>query len=114
MQAAAKELGADYKPKANGSVDSMIGGFKLYSDICDQIKDDKKLIDLLHQVLTSACYDDKECRTLTIDFGHYIGSYYQDEKKKRLQMKIGSLTDTLLHCRLMIGKNSLLTHLYLQ
>ena len=84
MQAAAKELGADYKPKANGSVDSMIGGFRLYNEICTEIKKDTELIGLMQQVLSSACYDDKECRTLTIDFGHYLGSYYQDEKKKEL------------------------------
>ena len=84
MQAAAKELGADYKPKANGSVDSMIGGFRLYDEICTEIKKDTELIGLMQQVLSSACYDDKECRTLTIDFGHYLGSYYLDEKKKEL------------------------------
>ena len=44
MQSAAKELDANYKPKANGSVDSMIGGFRLYDEICTEIKKDKELI----------------------------------------------------------------------
>lgn len=44
MQSAAKELDANYKPKANGSVDSMIGRFRLYDEICTEIKKDKELI----------------------------------------------------------------------
>ena len=82
MQTAAKELDSDYIPKANGSVDSMIGGFQLYDEICCEIQKDEELIALMHQKLSSSCYEDKKFKTLTVDFGHYIDSYYQYDKKK--------------------------------
>ena len=82
-QAAAKDLDADYKPKANGSVESMIGGYKLYDEIREAICKDEELLALVQDALTPACYSDPRYITLTIDFGHYLGSYYVDEEKKQ-------------------------------
>ena len=81
-QAAAKELGSDYKPKANGSVESLIGGYRMYDEICAELVKDTELLNLVQSALTPACDPDIKYKTLTIDFGHYIGSYYSYEKKK--------------------------------
>lgn len=82
-KAAANDLDSDFIPKGNGSVDSMIGGFGIYEEIRTEIRKDTELANLLQQSLTSSCYNDPELITLTIDFGHYLGSYYVDEKKKQ-------------------------------
>lgn len=80
---AARELDSDNKPKANGSIDSMIVGFRMYDEIHAEILSDPELRTLMEQRLTPACYPDPNLITLTVDFGHYIGSYYQYEKKKQ-------------------------------
>ena len=79
----AKEIGADYSPKANGSVDTVIAGWKMYDEICAEIKKDTELCTMMAESLTANCYPDPECKTLTIDFGHYVGSYYAAEKKAK-------------------------------
>lgn len=82
-EAAAKDLASDYSPKANGSVETMLGGFRMYDEICAEISKDAELCDMLREVLTPVCYPDSKYKTLTIDFGHYIGSYYLYEKQAR-------------------------------
>jgi 5-methylcytosine-specific restriction protein B len=82
-QAVSKDLAADYTPKANGSVETMIGGLRMYDEVCTEISKDEELLFLVRQVLTPACYRDPAFKTLTIDFCHYVGSYYLDEKKKQ-------------------------------
>ena len=82
-QAVSKDLSSDYSPKANGSVETMIGGFKMYDEVCTALSEDEELLSLLRQALTPACHPDTAYKTLTIDFGHYVGSYYLDEKKAK-------------------------------
>ena len=78
----ANELGADYKPKRDGSVETMIGGFQMYDEICSELSKDDEIQMMLKNALTDKCYSDPELKTLTMDFGYYIGAYYQYEKKK--------------------------------
>ena len=80
-KAAAKDLGSDYHPKANGSVGNVIDGWRMYDEICAEISQDEELCNLLRKSLTPSCYADPAYKTLTIDFGYYIGSYFVDEKK---------------------------------
>ena len=89
-QAVSKDLASDYSPKANGSVETMIGGFKMYDEVCTALSEDEELLSLLRQALTPACHPDTAYKTLTIDFGHYVGSYYLDEKKYRKAMFLRS------------------------
>ncbi len=74
--AAATMLSSDYKPKANGSVDSMISGFRMYDEICEAIAADPDITKMVKNVLTTTCYSDPKMKTATIDFGFHLANYY--------------------------------------
>lgn len=83
-RAAARELSTDYMPKKNGSVESLIGGFRMYDEICEAIKADSEIVDLFKNGITESCYPDPELRTATIDIGFYLARFYlskQDAEK---------------------------------
>ena len=81
FKAAATELTADYMPKRNGSVDSLIGGFQMYDEICKVVASDESLRDMIQKALTPSCYPDPEMRTATIDVGFYLARFYLEERK---------------------------------
>ena len=81
FKAAAIELTADYMPKRNGSVDSLIGGFKMYDEICKVVAADESLKEMIQKALTPSCYSDPEMRTATIDVGFYLARFYLEERK---------------------------------
>ena len=83
LRAAATELSSDYRPKRNGSVDSLIGGFQLYDEICSVIAADESIKAMIQSALTSTCYPDPEMRTATIDVSFYLSRFYLDEQKKK-------------------------------
>ena len=79
-RATAAELSADYKPKRDGSVDSMIGGYHMYDEICEVIASDESIKQMIRNALTTSCYPDPEMKTVTMDIGFYIARYYQKEQ----------------------------------
>ena len=83
LRAAATELSSDYRPKRNGSVDSLIGGFQLYDEICSVIAADESIKEMIQNALTSSCYHDPEMKTATIDVSFYLSRFYLDEQKKK-------------------------------
>lgn len=80
-RAAAIELSSDYRPKRNGSVDSMIGGFEMYDEICKAIASDPDIPEMVKNALTVTCYSDPELKTTTIDLGFYLARFYLEERK---------------------------------
>lgn len=72
----AKELQSDFLPKRNASVSCMIGGIKLYDEICEQLKKDEILISMLQSVITDTCYKDTALKTMTIDIGFFVSRFY--------------------------------------
>ena len=82
-RAAANELSADYVPRKNGSTDSMIGGFKMYDEICEAVKSDNEICQMIQEHLTDTCYSDPEYKTATIDVGFYLARFYVQEKKNQ-------------------------------
>ncbi len=80
FKAAATELSADYMPKKNGSVENLIGGFKMYDEICKEIVCDSSVKEMIQKALTPSCYSDPEMKTATIDFGFYLARFYLDQK----------------------------------
>lgn len=80
FRTAARELSSDYMPKKNGSVESLIGGFKMYDEICEAVKADNDIRELIKSGLTASCYPDPEMRTATIDVGFYLTRYYLADK----------------------------------
>lgn len=71
----ANEISLGYKPKKNGSVETMIGGFKLYDEICEVIQQDKSFREMLDAVLDDNCYPDPYLRTMAIDIGFYVSRH---------------------------------------
>jgi 5-methylcytosine-specific restriction protein B len=80
-RAAATELASDYRPKRNGSVDSMIGGFQMYDKICKAIVADPDIPEMVRNALTSTCYPDPDMKTTTVDLGFYLARFYLEERK---------------------------------
>ena len=76
----AEMLDDTYRPKGNGSVDNVIGGFKMYDEIRVILKKDAELRKMLDSSLTDSCYPDPEMITLTMDIGFYAGRFYGDEE----------------------------------
>lgn len=68
------ELKSDYPIKANGSVDNIINGFKMYDEICSVLNENIELHKMLKEVLTDDCYSDSRLKTLTIDLGFFVGT----------------------------------------
>ena len=83
LRAAATELSSDYRPKRNGSVDSLIGGFQLYDEICSVIAADESIKAMIQNALLNSCYPDPEMKTATIDVSFYLSRFYLDEQKKK-------------------------------
>lgn len=77
----ASEIAISYKPKRNGSVESLIGGYKMYDEICEAIQDDTELCLMLSSTLTDDCYSDPDFKTVTIDFAFYLSRFYLPEQK---------------------------------
>ena len=76
----AAELSSDYRPKRNGSVESLIGGYQMYNEICKVINEDAELVDLFQSSVTDTCYPDSKRNTVTVDVGFYISRFYLEEK----------------------------------
>lgn len=83
FRAATTVLAADYIPRKNGSSDSMIGGFKMYDEICEAVKLDDDICKMLQDSLSDSCYPDPEYKTATIDVGYYLARYYAKEQSQQ-------------------------------
>ena len=70
-------------PKRNGLVDSLIGGYHMYDEICEAIKKDADLKNMLQQSMVPSCYPDPELKTLTIDVGFYLACYSSERTQDR-------------------------------
>lgn len=75
----ADELGSNYKPKRNGSIDSLIGGFAMYDELCKAISGDEEILSMVKAAINDSCYTDPKLKTLTVDVGFYLSRFYLDE-----------------------------------
>ena len=75
-------LSSDFKPKKSSSPDYLIGGYKLYDEICEVLKQDSELRDMLQSHITDSCYPDPEMHTLIADIGFYVDRYYSEKNIK--------------------------------
>lgn len=76
IKTVADELESDYRFKKGAYTDNIRNFYKLYDEICEELKQDTELVDLFKSQLTDSCYPDSELRTLTFDVGFYISRYY--------------------------------------
>lgn len=92
-RAVAKELDDSYLPKKNGAAETMVGGFKMYDEICKILKRDAELRQMLESALTDNCYKDSQLKTMTIDFGFYLARFYKKQKITRCWF-VGAYSDS--------------------
>lgn len=76
IKTVAEELESDYQFKKGAYADNIRNFYKLYNEICEELKRDKELVNLFKSRLTDSCYPDPKLRTLTFDVGFYISRYY--------------------------------------
>lgn len=80
FRAAAKELATEFMPRKNGSVENLIGGFQMYDEICEAVKADPDIRNMIQTEMTADCYPDPEMKTVTIDVGFYLARFYLSER----------------------------------
>ena len=76
IKTVANELESDYHFKKGAYADNIRNFYKLYDEICEELKQDTELINLFKSQITYTCYPDPELKTLTYDVGFYISRYY--------------------------------------
>ena len=76
VKAASDVLESDYRFKKGAYADNIRNFYKFYDEICEELKQDTELVNLLRSQLTSDCYPDPELKTLTFDVGFYISREY--------------------------------------
>ena len=74
-KAVVDKLGCPDKIKAGAGYVNIKNGFEIYDKISELLSKDEELKKMLANVLTDDCYPDKNLKTLTVDFGHYVKSY---------------------------------------
>lgn len=79
IKAVADELESDYRFKKGAYADNIRNFYKLYDEICEELKQDTELVNLFKSQLTDTCYPDPELKTLTFDVGFYISRYYSQK-----------------------------------
>ncbi len=77
----AAELNSEYRPKRNGSVDSLIGGFQMYDEVCKAICEDAEIVDMFRAALSNTCHPDPNLKTVTVDMGFYLSRFFLEERK---------------------------------
>jgi len=79
IKTVADKLESDYRFKKGAYADNIRNFYKLYDEICEELKQDAELVNLLRSQLTDICYPDPELKTLTCDVGFYISRNYSQK-----------------------------------
>ena len=95
-RAAAAELSADYRPKRNGSVESMLGGFRCTTRFARPLPADKGIKDMIQNALTPSCYPDPEMKTATMDVGFYLCAFLSGRTQSK-NGRIGMVPRRIIH-----------------
>ena len=77
----ADELGCDVVFKKGRYADNLRNFYSLYDELCEELKKDGELKNMLNSQLTDTCYPDPELRTLTVDVGFYISRFYSERNE---------------------------------
>lgn len=76
VKTVASELESDYQFRKGAYAENIRNFLNLYDEISAALKEDAKLVNLLHSHLADDCYPDPELKTLTIDVGFYISRVF--------------------------------------
>lgn len=75
IKAISNKLESSYTFKKGAYADNIRNFLPFYNEICDELKQDDELKNLLASQITGTCYPDPELRTLTMDVGFFISRY---------------------------------------
>lgn len=79
VEKVAKKLNSDYTFKRGDYENNISNTAKLYDEICNELKLDTELVNLLRSRLTDTYYSDPNLKILTIGVAFYISRYYKQE-----------------------------------
>lgn len=79
IKAVSNELESDYTFKKGAYADNIRNFFAFYNEICDELKQDEELKNMLASQIMGTCYPDPELKTLTIDVGFFISRYLRKQ-----------------------------------
>lgn len=79
MKSVADELESDCRFKKGAYADNIRNFYKLYDELCEELRQDTELISLFKRQRTDSCYPDPQLRTLTADVGFYISRCYSQQ-----------------------------------
>lgn len=75
IKAISNKLESSYTFKKGAYADNIHNFLAFYNEICDELKQDDELKNMLASQITGTCYPDPELRTLTMDVGFFISRY---------------------------------------
>lgn len=75
IKAISNKLESSYTFKKGAYADNIRNFLAFYNEICDELKQDDELKNMLASQITGTCYPDPELRTLTMDVGFFISRY---------------------------------------
>ncbi len=91
------ELNSSYRFEKGAYADNIRNAYKLYDEICEELKLDTELIGLFRSRLTDSCYPDPELKTLTFDVGFYISRYYSQDSAAEPAFAMADTPDIPMH-----------------
>ncbi|WP_337547851.1 AAA family ATPase [Anthropogastromicrobium sp.] len=80
VKAVSNELESSYTFKKGAYADNIRNFLAFYNEICDELKQDDELKNMLASQITGTCYPDPELRTLTMDVGFFISRYLNKDE----------------------------------
>ena len=92
----AEVLECDYIFKKGTYAENLRNFYKLYNELCNEIKKDDELVNMFKLQLTDTCYSDPELKTLTIDIGRYISVNYHSNTDEVKPKEVENKQDTSL------------------
>ena len=71
------KLGCEYKKQNKLKGQNVVNVYAIYNQIAEALNADRELQEMLKSSLTQDCYADPMSRTLAVDFGYYLQTYYK-------------------------------------
>lgn len=77
VAALAKYLDLDFKRSYKLKGQNVVNVYSIYDQVAEGLQQDKELCAMLDEKMDEECYRDTFARTLSIDFGYYLKTYYK-------------------------------------
>lgn len=79
VQTVSRKLKSGYQFRKGHYAENIRNFYKLYDEICVELKKDTEMREMLKEQLAVTCYPDPELKTLTTDLGYYISRCYHKD-----------------------------------